>query len=406
MGQFAYLMLAAFIVTGAMFLFGQQQDTMVADKQLNYFQFKDEARAAAHSGFNITLGNLARDTDPWVDSTRYRLPLTSYERATYKTTVTPSGTPLGDTVDVIAKGFKSYINRLGKGDDTTHTIQARVVRGVHHGSIPPGFRNALMSDLDLTLQGDMSITSLYPGENASVHSNGTLRTIGNSYLVEGYGTYTTGIDDHHPGGWQPNNDWNGAAGNTFYRDSIPLPIPDWDAWLNNATYYVSGDFEIDGNTFSYSDFAAWATAEGVPERGVADAPFILYIDGNLTLKNRIEMTGYGILAVRGDLVMEPNGSDGGFIGQVEEYNTTAGLFAHGDIDIQGNAIITGTLFSEQLIQFRGTPTITGGVIAKESEFDGGGTPNITWVGPGAGLIDEGFPYDDPIGPVIVAYAEW
>lgn len=406
MGQYLYLLMAAFILTGAVFLYGQQQDTNDADEALGLFQMKDEARAAAHSGFNITLGNLARETGPWIDSTEFALPLTDYRRASYKTRVIPSGNPLGDTVDVIAEGYKVYISRAGKGGDTTHTIQARIVRGVHSGSIPPGFRSPLLSDLDLKIQGDMSITSLYPEDNADVHSNGTLRTIGNSYLVEGYGTYTTGIIDNHPDGWQPNNDWNGSASNTFYRDSIPIPQPDWDAWLNSATYYVDGDFEIDGNTFAYNDFAVWAAAEGAPERGVEDMPFILYVDGNLTLKNRVEMSNYGVFAVRGDLVMEPNGSDGGFIGQVDGYKTTAGLFAHGNIEIEGNATITGTLFSEELIEFQGTPTITGGVVAKGAEFNGGGTPNITWAGPSETIITEGFPYDDPVGPVIIAYAEW
>jgi hypothetical protein len=86
--------------------------------------------------------------------------------------------------------------------------------------------------------------------------------------------------------------------------------------------------------------------------------------------------------------------------------TNADIFTTGDIRVEGNATIIATLYSEGSITYLGGTHLIGGQVAKETTFQGGGTVDIDWVGPGPGIGEYFDPYDEPIGPVIVAYAEW
>ncbi|MGA7303478.1 MAG: hypothetical protein WBW88_01335 [Rhodothermales bacterium] len=409
MGQYAYYLVAAFALTAGVLVLGLRSDTVDADKKVGYYQVKIEARDAAQSGFHLTMRKLAADQDPWVDSTKYGFGETSYQRSTFTSSVTPFGTPVGDTVDVVVVGFHKYIDKQGVPRDTTHTIEARVVRGLVEG-VPPRFRYAISTDTDLLLQGNIEVKSGFPEINASVHSNGTLRTRGNTFTVQGYGTYTGSYFETATGAsnrFQPNVDWNGSADNVFQRDSVDLPNLELDRLRAAATHYETGDFSIDGDTFPYSSFAEWAAALGsTVGTGTADDPFILVVEGDLELLNRIDLDGYGMLVSASNVEVSPSGSEGSLTGGIDGYNMELGVFAAGNIDVNGNAIMKSTLYSQGRVTFHGTVDLTGGIVAKETKFIGGGSPLITYVGPGHGLTKPGFSWKDATGPIVIASAEW
>lgn len=406
MGSYSYLLVAAFIATSSVFFVGLQRDTLEADHTVARYQAKVQARDIAQSGLSLALRKLGSDADPWTDSTKFDFPETEYHNGTFTVTVSNHGIPAGDTVNIVSTGKVGYIDQRGVGRDTTHTIEVMALRGSTLG-IPPGFRNAINTDTYLLLQGSMEVRSYWPNINANVHTNGELRTRGNQFIVEGYGTYTGSTTTKEEDNFVPNVDWNGGASNVFQKDSVLLPLLDMDYLRSVATLYETGTYEIDGDGFAYSSFADWGEALGLgTDVGTLTNPFILVVDGDLTIKNQWSMDGYGMIVSASDVYLEPTGTGGGVQGRVDGYNTTMGIYAVGNIDVAGNATMTASLYSHETVTFHGTPILTGGIVAKECYFLGGGNPIVTYVGPSSAIIKPGFTYREALGPVIIASAEW
>ena len=426
MGTYAYILVAAFLLTGSMVLLNQGQDTKRTDIDLGRIHMKQDARDAAVSGLNVTIRNLAEDQDPWVVASDYAVPAYQYgdPAATYETVVTIVDAVGGDTVDVVSTGTKVYSNRSGGSGDTTHVIQARIARGYLNGAIPPGFRSALMSDNTMLIHGDMTVNALLPGVNADIHTNGTLDTRGNSFSIEGMGTYTTGrrINRQQEDNFVPDNDWNGAGLNVFQRDSIEIPVWEYADFVADATaegYFSSSPLVVDGDYLTANNITTIdAFAEqvlGLPAGNYGDTydnPLLVMVDNTITFDNAVYLDGYVQFGSTGQIDVLTHGSDDGlFMSYDLDYpnqiaRTHVGIFTKGDIRIEGNATIVATLYSEASITYLGGTHLIGGQVAKATTFQGGGTVNIDWVGPGPGLEEYFEPYDEPIGPVIVAYAEW
>jgi hypothetical protein len=330
---------------------------------------------------------------------------------------------------VVSTGTKIYTTRKAEGRDTTHIIEARIARGYIFGAIPPGFRSAIMSDNTLRIHGDFSVNALLPGVNADIHTNGTLDTRGNSFIVEGMGTYTGGerVSAQQEDNFVPDNDWNGGSSNVFERDSIPLPDWDQDAFRTTAEdpskgFYTNAAMEITGSDLiansvaTVDDFARYllgADADaGVTYGADAAHPFLVMVDNDLVFDGLIELNGYIQFGSTGDIDVQTHGPDDGLF-MSYDYDvdaklaaTNAGIFTTGNIRVEGNATVIATLYSEGSITYLGGVHLIGGQVAYNTTFQGGGTVDIDWVGPGPGIEDYFDPYDEPIGPVIVAYAEW
>jgi hypothetical protein len=409
-----------------MVLLSQRRDTKRADIDLGRIQMKQEARDAAVSGLNVTIRELAEEQGPWTDASQFAQDLYSYgERgATYETVVTIIDTVAGDTVDIVSTGTKAYTMRSSQGGDTTHVIQARIARGYIFGAIPPGFRSAIMSDNTLLVHGDFYVNAILPGQNADIHTNGTLHTRGNSFIVEGMGTYTGGrrINDQQEDNFVPDNDWNGDAINVFQRDSIPLPNWDEDAFRTDAQsggYYTSDPMVVLGSDL---EAAGVSTIDeyaeiilGLPSGDYGtdpDNPLLVMVDNDLTFDGAIDLDGYVRWGSTGDIDVQTHSPNDGILmsytldipNKIAE--THAGVYTTGNIRVEGNATIVATLYSEGSITYLGGTHLIGGQVSHETTFQGGGTVQIDWVGPGPGLEEYFDPYDEPIGPVIVAYAEW
>ena len=426
MGSYAYILAAAFVLTGSLVLLSARGDANRAEIDLGRIQMKQEARDAAVSGLNVSIRKLADDLDDWDNASTYEAGPYSYgdRGSTYETVVTIVDTVTGDTVDIVSTGTKSYMRRAGVGGDTTHVIQARIARGFIFGAIPPGFRSAIMSDNTLLIHGDFYVNSLIPGQNADIHTNGELYTRGNSFIVEGMGTYTTSrrISSQQEDNFVPDNDWNGSAINVFQRDSIDLPDWNEDLFRTNAQstgYYSGTDLLVDGEVLkaagvtTVDDYAELVLGMPPGDYGTDPKnPFLVMVDGELTFDYAVDMDGYISWGSTGDIDVQTHGPDDGLLMSYDFdaankiATTHANIFTTANIRVEGNATIVATLYSEGSITYLGGTHLIGGQVAKETTFQGGGTVNIDWVGPGPGLVDYFEPYDEPIGPVIVAYAEW
>jgi len=426
MGSYAYILVAAFVMTGTVFLIAQHDDANRAEIDLGRLEMKQEARNAANSALGVTMRKLAADQDPWLVASNYSVAPYSYGNppATFQSVVTIVDSTTGDTLDVIATGTKTYSARNGTGRDTTHIIEVRIARGVLQGTTPPAFRSAIMSDNQLRLHGDFNLNALLPGTNADLHTNGDLVLNGNSFSVEGMGTYTNGVtmNNQQLDNFVPDDDWNGTADNVFQRDSIALPTWDVDQFRSDAQsggYYTTDPLVVNGTSIAAAgvttvdDYAELVLGLPSGDYGLTeDTPLLVMVENDVTFENAVNMAGYIQFGSIGDVDVETHGSnDGVFFSYTADVAnktafTHAGIFTLGGIRVEGNATVQATLYAEGAITYLGGTHLIGGQVAKETTFQGGGTVDIDWIGAGSGVIKYFDPYDEPIGPVIIAYSEW
>ncbi len=444
------IVIGAIIIAGVLLL-GMESSTSGADDEVNTYHFDELARDAAVTGMQLTVRKLAvsQAAGSWKDGTLLRFAKTPFRTGAFRTEVIPIDPRLGnnvparnpvcaacsgDTVDVVARGF----NGPGR-----QTVFARYVREYADGGIPPAFRNVITTDFYLQLRGNVQIRAINSNLNASIHTNGDLVTNGNSFLVEGYGTYTGVELTNQEDNFIPNIDYNGPEPNVFWADSVHIPLIDMAALRAQAAtsgaIINTGDgsaFMIDGNTtptINFSSPGSWPwgappynfnynCTAGPGNCGTEENPFIIVVEGPLSLSNRIRFQGYGVIAAVGNVYITPLGNSGGPTGQLTPTQETKMMLASlGFIDIAGNAKLTDgpnyatcnppwqggvTLYAWQYVRFRGTPCLVGGIVAKETYFEGSGTPKITYASPTETITDPGFEFVIPIGPILVSYSEW
>lgn len=406
MGHFSIIVVAAGLLTISLVLVNARDATHAADQELAEHQYKSLARDAAVTGQHLTVRKLAADTDPWTTGADYEFTSTDFRSGSFEVDVTPVGTPLGDTVDVTATGTNG---------PQTQVIQARYAREYADGGIPPAFRNVITTDLYIQLKGTVNIRAINKTFNASIHTNGDLETYGNSFVVEGYGTYTGDAYTNQEDNFTPNIDYNEDDPNVFWADSVRIPDIDLDAMRNKATTITptpsNGDpYVVDGDATPVIDFADYGP-------GKPDDPSIWYVEGPLNFVNRVEFKGYGVIVSEGDVLIDPKGEDGGVMGGLAGDETTSMVMTPGAINIAGNANLGEgdftngftkglTLYAGTEVEFQGTPFMVGGIVTPETHFKGGGTPEIIYAAPTETITDPGFEYIVPVGPVLIAYSEW
>ncbi len=335
-------------------------------------------------------------------------------------------------------------------------IFARYARDKDDAGIPPAFKHTIISDFFMQLKGNMLVTSISDDLNASIHTNEDLTLKGNSFLVEGFGTYTGTVNLNNQAGdnFIPNIDYNGPDPNYHWADSVRIPQLDWDKLYNTATTSSGAYYDmaanggnpliVDNAVIDFTDPSApfW-TDSGLSYNcsgscGTEQNPFVLYIDGPAEFLNTVEVVGNGYIAATQDITVAPTGSGGGVYGGLNANQETQLImatqqymyvgegggnaclgrgpasFVGNDGNTYGNEHCQSasgdfdrgvTLYVEEEVVFKGTPFIVGGVVAKKATFDGGGTPWITYASPNEGTLDLGFEYIIPIGPILIAYSE-
>ena len=444
----AVIILLGVLVTGAMLGIGMQRDARQADQEVQEYDFEMLARDVALTGLYATVRMLAEDymMGSWTSGTYFTNE--PYDNGTFTTIVTVNdpitGGASGDTVDVISRGY------MGPAE---HVIFARYARDKDDVGIPPAFKPTIVSDFFMQIDGNMLIASINDELNASIHTNDDLTLKGNSFLVEGFGTYTgtVNLNNQAEDNFIPNDDYNGDDVNHHWADSVRIPQLDWPKLLDRAQN-ISGTYSttplvVNGGVIDFTDPTStfWEDNPGLTYNctsgscGTEENPFVIYVEGTADFENKVEIIGNGYIATTENIVISPAGSGGGVYGALNaNQETTVILATQQDMEVGkagGNACLglgpasytdnagdthsnnhcqsaSGdfdrgvTLYVEDEVRFKGTPFIVGGVVAKTATFDGGGNPWITYASPNEGTLDVGFEYIIPIGPILIAYSEF
>lgn len=374
----------------------------------------------------------------------------------------------GDVVDVRAVGssgtrFNAETNTY---DPIKVIIHARYMRKFDDGGIPPNFRNVINVNELLLLQGNSAVFAINDSINASVHTNGDLDRRGGTFLVEGYGTYTGNnlLSPSDTVNFIPNIDYNGSDPNVFWSDSVHIPVMDLDnlrtlAQTSGALVDDPDDLPIviDGDglptpgVLDFTNPATWPfrDADGNPlylagpcqssgQCGTEDNPFIMVVEEPISFLNTTHVKGYGIIATAQTINIAAQGSGGGLYGDLTAEdrtkllvatmtnmnighaggNTCLGLGPQNQFGNDGHtypnnscASASGdfeagvTLYAFGDADLQGSPYIVGGLSANDSSHQGG-SPMLIYGSPSKTIIDPGFEFIIPIGPILIAYSEW
>jgi hypothetical protein len=331
--------------------------------------------------------------------------------------VIPIGTS-GNVVDIVAVGIQKYITQGGVPRDTSHTIQTRYARNEEAAmlslmDLSRYVDNVIVTQKTLDIRGNVFIGPFNKVEpvNSNVHTNGVLRTEGNSYEVQGFGTYA-GSEEVNFDRFAPNDDVNGSASNVYQVDPLRIPRLNLNQLRANASlHYITGDFTINAADFPYVSFDAWALALGAPpQTGTPEGdPFILVVEGDLNLVNLVRLDGHGILAAAGNIRFgkgKGGGGHAGIIGETANYESLLGLYTVGDIEVAGNAELAATLYADGNISFGGTLDLIGGIYASEMEFKVHGNPSILHVRAKDSILYPWFANQPSPNPVRITSSEW
>lgn len=453
MGYYATIILIGAFLIGGMVIIRIQDDTRDADLELAAHQFKVLAREAAHTGLNATVRKLADNTGMWTSGTYFtRVPYTTGSFSVDVVRINPDPPP-NDTVDVIARGFSG---------NAEHVIFARYERGKDTKGIPPAFKYAIVSDFYMQYSGNMLVASVDATRNASIHTNDDLDLRGNSFRVEGFGTYTgtVRISAAAEDNFVPPYDYNGDDPNHHWAPEVTIPAIDslklknlaqsgQGMYLNVGGWSSTTPFVINGNATPVLDFtnpgaSAWVGGGGplnytCADCGTPEKPAVVFVDGPLDITRRVRVVGNAIFISTGQTRVIPNGHGGGFFGRLngdgETEVTLASLkgvkIGHGGGNAcmglgprllggankqnqhcrSGNNGADGythgvSVYAEDRVEMLGTPVIVGGVVADETYMDNGGNPSIIYASPNEGTIDAGFENIVPIGPILIAFSEF
>jgi hypothetical protein len=421
MGHYAFIIAAAFVVIGSILSMGLRSDTRDAEEQSAKLLIKEEAREASFTGLNLTLRKLVSHPDTnWAGTESYGIDTTDYKRSDFWTTVTPKY-PGADTVDVMSRGRKYYIDPSGAYTDTTHTINVRLIYDNFTDSIPPAWKYAIMSDNDFLVGGDLTISS-YDGVNpANVHSNETLRSRGNSFVVEGYGSYSDGDGVRFPDNFQPPVDENGDEPNVYQDSEIPWPQADWPdlrTKAQNGGIYSDEHLVLDVASTGYTSFNQWAVeggyADSNPTVGLsASNPVVVFSETTIEIASDMVLDGYGVIASLNGMDSTTVGTEihgnlqihGGITETADGTSADMLLLSQGGVFVNGTSDITASIYSAGTVTFNGTASVTGGVVARDIAITSG-TFNLTWIGLNSGYGELFGPINEVFGPRIAAWSEW
>ena len=126
MKSMTYILVVGIVVISGLATALLKSDNRGANSELYGIQFKEDAREAAVTGMNLTIGKIMSDKNQWTNPGQYEIATSAGDKSTFETTVRSFGQ--GDTVDVTSIGIRKFINREGNSEDTVHTIDVRLIR--------------------------------------------------------------------------------------------------------------------------------------------------------------------------------------------------------------------------------------------------------------------------------------
>ena len=428
MGNYSIALVCAALIGLSLVTNNAKRSTYGSDVVLSNHVMKEIAREAALTGFNMTVRRLVADTASWsVNEASYEYDDSNYHLSHFTTDVRPVYSPteaIGacniDTVDVVSKGLAD-----GGG---WHEVKATVVRTCSSvAGRPPQYDYAVISDLDMTLNGSQKIWSGDGIENADIHTNQKL-TVNGGNNVQGFGSYTES-SVINPQEWVyeqflPVDDWNGATYNTYQKAHIDIDTFVPEDYLDQATYIDNGDVTLNGVVnLDFTDF------NGVTGYGTQENPFIWYVDGRLIFNGLTRTTGYVVIITTDDIIFNGNAkvvsslegatappeswpwspnteASRAWIAQYLSEGTMLGVYTSADVTYNGQGVFVGQITANGKVTLNGSNTIYGGIVTKEKlTFNG---TLMEWAkGPNdAILLGSGTNSSLPDGVRLLAFAEF
>lgn len=408
-------------------MYSSQQTSNKTDEELADYTYKVLAREAAVTGLNLTVRKLVADTDNWMTGS-YGFSNEPYHNANFTVVVTPIDP---DTADVVATGTD------GTG---TQVIDARYAIAYNTIAVPPSFKFAIISDENLTLNGQAEIQAVDDGSNANIHANGDLTSNGSQVTVEGYGSFDEdgggsgsvnpekAIDDifdpNVDGGYDPDE----QPDNLIEGENIEIPALDPTEYdeVGESDVVMGGDYSFGDEVI---DFQTWAdTSAAVADgRGTATDPFRLYVHGNLTITGDVTLLGYvqivtfGSISISGNVTSSviPVPPKGATEAEWDAYeaanldaagNTKIGWYSNTDISVSGNSTVVGQLYANETIDLNGgggqDMNIIGGVTSTDVDINVNGGIVIRYAEISEKVVIPGFVKIVPEGVRLIAWAEW
>ncbi len=429
MGQYTVLIAIAAIIFGAVLLFNAQLSAGEADEELGAYQVDRFAREAALVGLKRAERNLANDTDGWAiwttspstAQTQYGVPTTAFAGGTYEVAIDSftygAGPSDPDKVWVTATGtYDGWDPGSSTNATTNYIVKAGYETGLTDIGVPPGFRDAIQTEEDLTIQGNGCVSG-------GVHANGELDTNGGAFDVLGEGTYTTSETVGDPGGFS-----NGVT----QTDSVFIPttpIPP-----SATTHTISGNLTLNASNAPAAGTTISDGWFGVTGHGGAGDAYVLYVDGNLDISGSVYLIGYsaiyvnGTVTIGGNSTISPVPAAAGLppvtanmscaerMAVIQTWSNAnlpngsqLGIFAQGDIIMGGTTNVVAHLTTNATFRYSGGGSarrlIIGGITA-QNDLTLSGNTMVYYTEPSGEIEVPGSNQLVPEGVRLISYREW
>lgn len=384
MGKAAIIIVTASVLLGSIYAFGAKEEVRGAEARLSTHQYEILARNAALAGYNMAKQALAED----FATTASNLSGT-YEDSDYDVSIARSGA----IANIVSVGTTTG----PEGEEIAFTVEAEIEKEFTSGipdEAPPFMRYAMFSGGNLDLDGNLLYDLYVDGNeentlNANMHTNADLSLSGNSATVRGFGTYVGAASGAHLTStfdpyYNPTND-------PVVQQVPAIDTPTFDTadFLSKIIVdQTSGDVSLHG---SYT------------LGGTREDPYVWYVNGLLSASGGVEIDGYVMFIVDGDIELSGNvhAGNSGYEGADE---SSIAFYASGAIDLGGNSEVYGQLLAGSSLNFQhGTPHVYGSV-ASLNAVTMSGTPKVYYRVPSPALTTI---FGDPNFQLkLISYSEW
>ena len=420
MGQYSVIAVVAALIFVAVLLLNARLSAGEADEELSAYQVDRFAREVVLVGLKEAERNLADDTDGWelwtTDQTaaqaQFGVAATSHGGGSYAVTIdnmtfgATASDP--DRVWLTATGtYDGFNPQTGATGTTTYTVKAAYETGLTDIGVPPGMRDAIVSDELVDVRGNIQISG-------GIHSNNEIASSGGSFDVHGSGTYTgsESADDSR------------FSGGIMYSDSVYIPtvaIP--PASYHHITSASPAAFTLDpSNDPTGTLQAGWFSVLG---KGTEADPYVLYVNGNLEIDGDVRLLGYSRLYVNGTVRVNGNAAlspvtaaspnpnqdvttaEAWVNANLPNNATMIGIYATGDITLAGTCFVAAHLYTDGAVKYTGGghKLLIGGITAHDP-LDIRGNAKVYYTEASEAIVDPGSNYDVPEGIRLIAYREW
>ena len=341
MGKALLFLVGAFVITGGSLIYGTvNKGSQENTERVGRYASQITAREVAHTGIQEAVFKLSQ---AYKSTTTYTGPMTwegSYQGGKYENTISISGMMHSVRTSALVDGKEYIVQREYLIDPLA--------------AIPQGMRRALNSEKSITFEYDAYIENIDKATtyaNADIQTNESIIINGGYICVFGFGLRQNNVET---------NTWQNEA-------DIFLPPNNPDSL---ALTPIVTDIEI--QDIVASNYAGIATVtktgntviDGHYTLGTEENPAIWYVSGDLTTTGEVTFSGYGILAVDGDIQVDH-----------KVYSTGGNNYLEGNLAIYSSSNINLNKDVEAHLYASGSVTtsvngvtITGGITTKD-EFD-------------------------------------